>query len=355
MLERAVEAVRAVFPDAPTALVVRHDQLDVASRHWAAHGVRVVTGGERRQDSVRNGFDALQPGDDAVAVVHDGARPFVPPQDVLAVVAAAADCGAALLVAPVVDTVKRVRPDGLVAGTVERDPLYRALTPQAFRAAVLRRAWAAAGNDVWTDEAALVEGVGLPVRAVPGTSRNVKVTSPEDLRTVEIAAAPSVRVGQGIDVHGFAAGRRLWLCGVELPDEIGLAGHSDADVALHAVVDAILGACGGGDIGEHFPPDDERWRGARSEVFVERALQIAAAGGFRVGNCDVTLIAEQPRIGPHRERMRRRLAELLGVPLERASVKATTAEGLGFVGRREGICALAVVLLEGGPASDGVA
>jgi 2-C-methyl-D-erythritol 4-phosphate cytidylyltransferase/2-C-methyl-D-erythritol 2,4-cyclodiphosphate synthase len=352
VLDHAVDAVRAAFPSAPAALVVRADRIDDARRRWGGQGLLVVAGGERRQDSVRNGFEALRPADDAVAVVHDGARPYVPVEDVRAVVEAATEYGAALLVAPVVDTVKRIGPNGLVATTIERGSLCRALTPQAFRAGLLRRAWMTAGDGVWTDEAALVERAGLPVRTVQGDARNVKITTPEDLRRFVDARAASPRVGQGIDVHSFAADRPLWLCGIELHGEVGLAGHSDADVALHAVTDAILGACGVGDIGQHFPPDEERWRGASSELFVRRALEIAAEQGFRVTNCDVTLLAERPRIAPHRERMRARLAELLGVPVEQASLKATTAEGMGFVGRREGIAAVAVVVLERVPRWD---
>ena len=181
------------------------------------------------------------------------------------------EAGAALLAAPVVDTVKRLRSDGSVETTVPRDRLARALTPQAFRAGVLRRAWEAVGEAEWSDEAALVERVGGRVMAVAGDPRNVKVTHPEDLETVSGVLPGRVRVGQGVDVHPFAPGRALWLCGVELPGETGLAGHSDADVALHAVTDAILGACGAGDIGEHFPPSDERWRNAPSEVFLRHA------------------------------------------------------------------------------------
>jgi 2-C-methyl-D-erythritol 4-phosphate cytidylyltransferase/2-C-methyl-D-erythritol 2,4-cyclodiphosphate synthase len=181
---------------------------------------------------------------------------------------------------------------------------------------------------------------------VPGDPRNVKVTRPEDLDSLRGMFPRSVRVGQGVDVHPFAAGRALWLCGVEVPSEAGLAGHSDADAPLHAVTDAILGAVGAGDIGEHFPPSDERWRDARSEKFVRRAVELAAAAGYAVTHCDVTILAERPRISPHRQAMRARLAELLALPIGEISVKATTCEGLGFVGRREGVVAMAVVTLE---------
>jgi 2-C-methyl-D-erythritol 4-phosphate cytidylyltransferase/2-C-methyl-D-erythritol 2,4-cyclodiphosphate synthase len=346
VLDRAVGAMRAALPSAPLALVVRPDQVEALRARWQARGVLVVAGGDRRQDSVKNGFLALGPGDDTVVVVHDGARPFVPPGDVTRVVAAAAASGAALLVAPVVDTVKRLRADGTVEATVPRDKLARALTPQAFRAGTLRAAWAAAGDAHWTDEAALVERQGGAVVAVPGDPRNAKVTHPDDLDIVAGIFGRRMRVGQGVDIHPFAPGRPLWLCGLELAGEPGLAGHSDADVALHAVADAILGACGAGDIGEHFPPSEERWRDAPSELFVRHALTVAGERGWRVSSCDLTLLAEVPKIAPHRPAMRARLGGLLGLGEDEVSVKATTCEGMGFVGRREGIVAFALVTLE---------
>jgi 2-C-methyl-D-erythritol 4-phosphate cytidylyltransferase/2-C-methyl-D-erythritol 2,4-cyclodiphosphate synthase len=346
VLERAVGAVRAAFPDAPAALVVRADRVEGVQQGWRASGLRVVAGGEHRQDSVRNGFTALQPADDTVVVIHDAARPFVPVEDARRVASAAAESGAALLVAPVVDTVKRLRSDGTVETTVPRERLARALTPQAFRAGVLRRAWEVAGEGVWSDEAALVERLGGKVIAVAGDPRNVKITNPEDVEVLAGVFPSRVRVGQGIDVHPFAAGRSLWLCGVELPGEVGLAGHSDADVALHSVTDAVLGACGAGDIGEHFSPGDERWKHARSEVFVRHAVEVAGERGWRVAGCDLTLIAETPKIAPHRRAMRERLAQLLGLDVQHVSLKATTCEGLGFVGRGEGIVAFAIVTLE---------
>jgi 2-C-methyl-D-erythritol 4-phosphate cytidylyltransferase / 2-C-methyl-D-erythritol 2,4-cyclodiphosphate synthase len=345
VLERSVAAVRAPFPGAPCVLVVRPEEVGAQAERWRATGLRVVAGGPRRQDSVRLGCEALGADDDTLLLVHDGARPFVPEADVRAVVAAAADVGAALLIAPVVDTIKRVRA-GEVAGTVPRAELSRALTPQAFRAAVLRRAWAAAGSHEHTDEAALVEAGGGRVVAVPGDPRNVKVTRREDLDALRGVFPARTRVGQGVDVHPLVAGRALWLCGVEVPSEVGLAGHSDADAPLHAITDAILGAAGAGDIGEHFPPSDERWRGAPSEIFVRRAVELAAVAGLVPVHCDVTILAERPRIAPHRDAMRARLAELLGLPLAEVAVKATTCEGLGFVGRREGLVAMAVVTLE---------
>ncbi len=345
VLDRAVAAVRAPFPTAPAVLVVRPGDCGPERERWRAAGVWVVAGGARRQDSVRLGCEALDVPDHTVFVIHDGARPFVPAGDVAAVAAAAADVGAALLVAPVVDTIKRLS-GASVAATISRADLARALTPQAFRAGVLRQAWRTTTQPEWTDEAGLVEAVGGRVAAVPGDPRNVKVTRPEDLDALRGVFPRSVRTGQGVDVHPLAAGRPLWLCGIEVPSDLGLVGHSDADAPLHAVTDAILGAIGAGDIGEHFPPSDERWRGARSELFVRHAVALAAAAGWVVRNCDVTILTEQPRISPHRAAMRARLAELLGLPANAVSVKATTCEGLGFVGRHEGLVAMAVVTVE---------
>jgi 2-C-methyl-D-erythritol 4-phosphate cytidylyltransferase/2-C-methyl-D-erythritol 2,4-cyclodiphosphate synthase len=346
VLEHAVAAMCGELPGAPEVLVVPAESVDAARARWADRGVRVVPGGARRQDSVRRGVEALGLAAGDVVAIHDGARPFVPPADVAAVVSAAAADGAALLIGPVVDTVKRVRRDRTVRGTVRREQLARALTPQAFRVGVLRAAWRAAGKGEWTDEASLIETAGGTVRAVAGDPRNLKVTRPEDLALLSGVFPRESRTGQGVDVHPFAVGRRLFLCGVEIPGEPGLAGHSDADAALHAVTDAVLGACGAGDIGEHFPPSDQQWRGAASDLFLRHALALAAQAGWRVVHCDVTLLAERPRIAPYREAMRERLAALLGVEVDRASVKATTCEGLGFVGRGEGIVALAVVTIE---------
>jgi 2-C-methyl-D-erythritol 4-phosphate cytidylyltransferase/2-C-methyl-D-erythritol 2,4-cyclodiphosphate synthase len=346
VLEHALASMRAPLPDAPVCLVVRADHVEAARKRWQAEGVSVVAGGAQRQDSVRRGVEALAPADDAVVLIHDGARPFVPADDVLRVAHAARRHGAALLVAPIVDTIKRLRADETVDATVPRERLARALTPQGFRTRVLRDAWARADDEFWTDEAALIERQGGEVKAVAGDASNIKVTHPADLALASGIVGRRVRVGHGVDVHPFAPGRALWLCGVEIPAQAGLAGHSDADAALHAVTDAILGACGAGDIGEHFPPSDERWRDAPSERFVHRAVALAVERGLRIVNCDVTLMLERPRIGPHREAMRARLAGLLGLALEHVNIKATTCEGLGFVGRGEGVMAQAVVLLE---------
>jgi 2-C-methyl-D-erythritol 4-phosphate cytidylyltransferase/2-C-methyl-D-erythritol 2,4-cyclodiphosphate synthase len=290
--------------------------------------------------------NALAPRDEDLVLIHDGARPFVPAAEVRAVVEAAARNGAAVLVAEISDTVKRVDPDGFVVATVPREHLVRSLTPQVFSAGLLRRSWATTRSSLWTDEAALVESLGGRVATVSGDPRNVKVTKPDDLAALAGLLGGRIRVGQGVDVHPFVPGRPMWLCGVEIPSEVGLEGHSDADAALHAVTDAILGACGRGDIGQYFPPSDPQWRGLSSSIFVERALEIASELGFRVLACDLTVLAERPRIGPHRERMRERLGELLGIAVDNVGLKATTCEGMGFVGRSEGLVAMALVTLE---------
>lgn len=348
VLEHAVEAVRAPLPGAPCVLVVAARRAKELASRWAVRGVSVTPGGAARQDSVRAGVAALRLGDDDVVVIHDGARPFVPAGDVRAVVEAARDCGAAVLAAAVTDTLKEVAKDGRVAATVPRDRVVRSLTPQAFRVGLLRRAWANTESGAWTDEAALLERHGYPVRVVEGDSRNLKVTTPHDLELLRGLFPPQMRVGQGVDVHRFAADRPLWLCGVRLEGEIGLAGHSDADVVLHAVTDAILGACGEGDIGLHFPPSDERWRGAASRTFVQYAVELASRHGLRVVHCDVTVLAERPRLAAWRAQLVASLADIVGVAPEAVSLKATTCEGLGFIGRGEGIQAFALVTVQEG-------
>lgn len=320
----------------------------------------VVAGGAERQESVARGLEALGEGVDVVAV-HDGARPLCPPALVEATVAAARRTGAALAALPVKDTIKVVDADGRVVSTPDRRGLFAAQTPQAFRLEVLREAFAAASARGWraTDEAALVEALGRPVAVVPGEEANLKVTTPLDLALAEAilrerrgeagAGAPpalaGLRVGHGCDVHPLVPGRRLVLGGVEIPHEAGLAGHSDADAVVHALIDALLGAAGLGDVGAWFPDDDARFRGADSLDLLREVAARLRGLGWRVLNCDVTVIAERPRLSPHREAMRERLAEGLGISPQRVGVKATTTEGLGFTGRGEGIAAHAVALL----------
>ena len=305
--------------------------------------LRVVAGGDRRADSVRAGLGALAGCD--LVVVHDAARPFATPELVRRVALAAAERGAALAALRATDTVKRGDGDR-VKETLDRSALWLAQTPQGFRASLLRRAFAAAGEAATdaTDECMLVERLGEPVALVPGEPGNFKITGPADVEKARALLAPPLAMGVGYDVHPFAAGRKLVLGGVEFEGD-GLLGHSDADICAHAVGDAILGAAGLGDLGRHFPDTDPRFKGVSSLVLLREIVAKAAAAGWAVGNCDVTLAARRPKIAPRAEEMRARLGEALGIPPTRVNVKATTGEGLGFVGRGEGIAAHAVALL----------
>jgi len=301
-----------------------------------------VPGGAERQDSVRAGLEALAPHAPDMVLVHDAARPWIPPGTIEALVGALTDLHGAIPAVPVADTLKRAR-DGLIGETVARDGLFRAQTPQAFRFGTLLDLHRQAGPGA-TDDAALLERAGLPVGLVPGHEDNIKLTYPEDLVRLERLLLPPLvpRVGAGFDVHALEAGRALVLCGVTVPHERGLAGHSDADVGLHALCDAIYGALAEGDIGRHFPPTEAAWKDADSARFLVHAAGRIAARGGRLANADVTLICERPKIAPHAAAMEARVAELLGVPAGLVSVKATTTERLGFAGRGEGIAAQAV-------------
>jgi 2-C-methyl-D-erythritol 4-phosphate cytidylyltransferase/2-C-methyl-D-erythritol 2,4-cyclodiphosphate synthase len=304
---------------------------------------RAVAGGAARADSVRNGLAAVA--GCAVVLVHDAARPFASPALAARVAAAAARDGAALAAVQVTDTVKRAA-DDRVAETLDRRVLWLAQTPQAFRTDVLLGAYAAAGDDASraTDECALVERTGVPVTLVPGEPGNFKITGPEDVARARALLEAPVAMGVGYDTHRFAEGRRLVLGGVEFEGD-GLLGHSDADVCAHAIGDAILGAAGLGDLGRHFPDTDPQWKGVSSLALLRAIAAKAAERGWRVGNCDVTLAARRPKIAPRAEEMRARLADALGVSPAQVNVKATTGEGMGFVGRGEGIAAHAVALL----------
>jgi 2-C-methyl-D-erythritol 4-phosphate cytidylyltransferase/2-C-methyl-D-erythritol 2,4-cyclodiphosphate synthase len=305
-----------------------------------------VAGGATRQESVRLGLESLANMRPERVLIHDAARPFVD-ADVIARVLEALDrVPAAIPALPVSDTLKRARPgaDGgdLIDATVPRDRLWRAQTPQGFHfAAILEAHRRFAGADL-TDDAAVAEHAGLAVTLVSGSEDNVKLTTSEDWRRAERRFGGDVRTGMGFDVHRFGPGDHVMLCGVRIPFEAGLEGHSDADVGLHALTDAILGAIAAGDIGAHFPPGDPQWRGAPSDIFLRRAGELVAAAGGRIINVDVTLICERPRVGSHRRAMVERIAGILGLAPERVAVKATTTERLGFTGRGEGIAAQAI-------------
>ena len=308
----------------------------------------VIPGGATRQDSVHAGLEALAPFAPDIVLVHDAARPVIPPGTIPALLAALKAFPGAIPAAPVADTLKRVV-RGVITETVSRAGLFRAQTPQAFRFQALLAAHRS-GLTGATDDASLLEAAGETVEVVPGSDDNIKLTYPEDLVRLErIMAVPLIspalvpRVGTGFDVHVLEAGRPLFLCGVNVPHEMGLAGHSDADVGIHALCDAIYGALAEGDIGRHFPPSEASWKDADSARFLTHAAERIAARGGRLVNADVTLICEQPKITPHAPAMITRLALLLGVDPGRISVKATTTERLGFTGRGEGIAAQAVV------------
>jgi 2-C-methyl-D-erythritol 4-phosphate cytidylyltransferase / 2-C-methyl-D-erythritol 2,4-cyclodiphosphate synthase len=309
-----------------------------------------VAGGATRQDSVRAGLEAMEGARPDVVLIHDAARPLIPAGTIPALLTALEHESGAIPAVPVADTLKHVA-DGLITATVPRDGLYRAQTPQAFRYKVLLDAHRAVTDIAATDDAALLEAIGESVAIVPGSDDNIKLTYAGDLVRLErVMAAPLIpRVGTGFDVHALEVGRPLMLCGVVVPHEKGLAGHSDADVGIHALCDAIYGALAEGDIGRHFPPSEAAWKGADSSRFLAHAAGLIASRGGRLANADVTLVCERPKIAPHARAMAARLAGILTVDVSCISVKATTTEKLGFTGRGEGIAAQAVatVLLPG--------
>jgi 2-C-methyl-D-erythritol 4-phosphate cytidylyltransferase/2-C-methyl-D-erythritol 2,4-cyclodiphosphate synthase len=322
---------------------------DAALLGPALAGIRhlpIVPGGAERQDSVRAGLEALQAHAPDILLVHDAARPIIPPGTVEAVLAALNSHPGAIPALAVSDTLKRGA-QNLITETVPRANLFRAQTPQGFHYPVLLRLHLAASRAGATDDAALLEAAGLEVALVPGAEQNIKLTVPADFARLEqVSGALMVpRIGNGFDVHAMEAGRKMTICGVTIPFEVGLAGHSDADVGIHALCDAIYGALAEGDIGRHFPPSEATWKDADSARFLRHAAERIAARGGRLSNADITLICERPKITPHAPAMRARLAELLGIAVDHISVKATTTERLGFTGRGEGIAAQASVLL----------
>jgi 2-C-methyl-D-erythritol 4-phosphate cytidylyltransferase/2-C-methyl-D-erythritol 2,4-cyclodiphosphate synthase len=309
-----------------------------------------VLGGVSRQHSVLNGLEALANQAPDFVAIHDAARPFVDRAQVDACLSAAAQSGidGAVLGIPLADTLKRVDAANAITETVPRTRLWRAQTPQVFRFASLlaahRRA-ATLGNEeatALTDDAAVAELAGLKVVMVPGSEDNRKITTGDDL----VRVAGETHTAFGFDVHGFAEGNSVMLGGIAIPHQKGLAGHSDADVALHALTDAVLGTIGAGDIGQHFPPSDPQWRGASSDRFLRHAVGLVSAKGGRILHLDLTVVCEAPKVGPHREKMRESIGRIAGIASDRVSVKATTTEGLGFTGRREGIAAQAVATVE---------
>ena len=313
-----------------------------------------IAGGQTRQASVRLGLEALAHHNPERVLIHDAARPFVAPETMTRVIAALAVEAGAIAAIPLADTLKRAASDGTISQTPDRHGLWRAQTPQGFQfEAILKahRAAAAARRDDFTDDAAIGEWAGLRVVLVEDRGDNVKLTTPDDLdaadrRLARDMAQYETRVASGFDVHKFAPGDHVWLGGVKIPHTHKLDGHSDADVVLHALTDALLGCIGDGDIGQHFPPSEPQWKGAASRLFLKDAARRVAERGGRIVNVDVTILAEAPKIGPHRVAIQAAIGIVLGLAPDRVGVKATTTEGLGFTGRREGIAAMATATVE---------
>ena len=339
VVRHSAEALIAAGAGAVTVAIPQGGE-DIATEVLAGlPSIVLVNGGATRQASVRAALEALSASPPRLVLIHDAARPECSSEVVDRLLAALEHHPAAVPALHLVDSLARDE-GGLMAESADRESLRRVQTPQAFRFADIlaaHRAWT--GEATAGDDAQVARAAGLAVALVEGDERLRKLTFAEDF------VEPNPRIGSGFDVHRLVKGEELWLCGVRIEHELGLTGHSDADVGLHAVVDAVLGAAGAGDIGQHFPPSDPQWQGAPSSRFVEHAVALARVAGFRIGNVDITLICEAPKIGPHRDAMRSRLAELLGVGIEAVNVKATTTERLGFTGRGEGIAAQAVAVL----------
>ena len=343
LIRHSVEALLEAGAS-PLVVVVAPDARDHAQA--ALRGLaelQFVVGGATRQDSVRAGLEALDGSAPAHVLIHDAARPDLPRAVLEGLLAALEHHPGAIPVLPVVDSLA-VASKGVMTGKAEREALRRVQTPQAFRFADIlaaHRAWTGATNA--GDDAQVMMDSNGSVALVDGDERLKKITFAEDF--MDNSSLPAFRIGQGYDVHRLQPGEELWLGGVLVPHDKGLAGHSDADVALHAITDAVLGAVGEGDIGTHFPPSDPQWRGARSGQFLEHAVGLARAAGYAIANVDLTLICEAPKIGPHRPAMRAEVARLMALDEGAVSIKATTTEKLGFIGRGEGIAAQAVVLV----------
>lgn len=326
---------------APIVVAIPAGAEDIAAEALIGIETTFVIGGTTRQQSVSNALEHIESAD--IVLIHDAARPVVPEAVVSRLLVALEHHPGAIPVLPVVDSLA-LEGDGMMVGSAERERLRRVQTPQAFRFADIlaaHRAWQ--GTPDAGDDAQILRAAGAEVALVAGDEDLRKLTFAEDFMIDQ----PQTRVGMGYDVHRLAEGEALWLGGIRIPHDKGLAGHSDADVALHAIVDALLGAIAAGDIGSHFPPSDPQWKDAPSARFVEHAADLVAQAGYAIGNVDLTIICEAPKIGPHREAMRARIAELLGVDAATISVKATTTEGLGFTGRGEGIASQAVATLRG--------
>ena len=353
LLRHSIERFQRHPGIAAVQTVIHADDHDLYARATAGLDLSPpAIGGASRQESVRLGLEHLSARAPERVLIHDAARPFVDAGLIDRVLGALDTAPGAIAALPVTDTLKRGA-DGRISGTVPREGLWRAQTPQGFHYAGILAAHRAAAGAALTDDAAVAEHAGLQVMLVDGGPDNIKITTAPDIVRAErwiAARQDETRVGQGFDVHRFGHGDHVILCGIRLPHDAGLLGHSDADVGLHALTDAILGALGAGDIGSHFPPDEVRWRGVESALFLRHAAEIVSARGGRIVHVDVTLICEQPKVGPHRTAMVARIAEVLDIETACVSVKATTTEGLGFTGRGEGIAAQATATVRLPPA-----
>ena len=354
LLATTLMALHAARPDARLQVVIHQDDAPLYALAIAALPAAVAAsllppahGGETRQSSVARGLEALVGLAPDIVLIHDAARPFPDAALIARAIDAGVTHGAAAPGVPLADTIVVLDAANALAATPPRAQLRATQTPQSFRFPLILAAHrTVAAKDVadLTDDAAVARAARHGVHIFEGQKDNFKVTTTDDLARASARLGPpldDIRVGQGFDVHAFTSGDHIWLCGVRIAHDKALTGHSDADVALHASADAIYGALGDGDIGAHFPPSDAKWRGAASSIFLEHAAARVRARGGAIAHCDITLVCEAPKIGPHREAMRARVAAILGLAIDRVGVKATTSEGLGFTGRREGIAAFA--------------
>lgn len=344
-----LETIRSLVVAAPAAYL--QDTIDLLHTHLPAsqtNRLHVTVGGATRQDSVRAGLHSL-PAEIDLVLVHDAARPLVDRATILRCLRGAARFGAVIAAVPVKDTLKKVATNGMIEETVDRSYLWQAQTPQAVTRTLLEHAFAKAAHSgfIGTDEASLLEAAGIPVRVVEGSERNLKITRPEDLRVAQalLQEEQTMKIGHGFDAHRLVAGRKLILGGVDIEYELGLDGHSDADVLAHALTDALLGALGAGDIGRHFPDTDPQYKGIDSLLLLDQVQQLMAERGYRLGNADLTIVCQRPKLAPYLAAMQTNLAGCCKVPPAAINIKATTTEKMGYTGRGEGIAAHAVVLL----------
>ncbi len=342
--ERVIDRTIAAFAGiGPIVVVLARNEMQRAA---SLAGCHAVAGGATRADSVRAGLEALEADAPDLVLIHDAARPLVSRAVIHGVIDALAISPAAAPALAVTDALWKGEA-GAVTGVQDRTGLYRAQTPQGFHYSAILAAHRTATDTEAADDVAIARAAGLSVTITPGDERNLKITTPEDFARAEqlLESLMDIRTGNGFDVHKFGPGDHVWLCGVKVPHTHALVGHSDADVGMHAVTDAIYGALGRGDIGQHFPPSDPQWKGAASHIFLEHACALARELGYRITHADCTLICEFPKVGPHAAAMKAEMARIMGLLPDQVSVKATTSEKLGFTGRSEGIAALATATL----------